>query len=170
MTMPQNITVTYTDGSATTYVAPLVMMRGHRPLRDGEALLPDWPWTHPTYAFDVPTGSGIASIELDAARQTADVDRSNNRVEFDPKSSACSSAIANHAHACNAHPRPSRLGQMAGVLAGHRPAGHPLAHHPVHHGRRHSHHAAILAVVFLPILLGWRIGVAAVVAYLSSAG
>jgi len=85
MPMPQNITVTYTDGSATTYVAPLVMMRGHRPLADGEALLPDWPWTHPTYSFDVPTGSGIASVELDAARQTADVERSNNRVEFDPE-------------------------------------------------------------------------------------
>ena len=26
-----------------------------------------------------------ASVELDAARQTADVDRSNNRVEFDPE-------------------------------------------------------------------------------------
>jgi hypothetical protein len=85
MPMPQNITVTYTDGSATTYVAPLVMMRGHRPLADGEALLPDWPWTHPTYSFDVPTRSGIASVELDAARQMADVDRSNNRVEFDPE-------------------------------------------------------------------------------------
>ena len=85
MPMPQTITVTYTDGSATTYVAPLVMMRGHRPLAEGEALLPDWPWTHPTYSFGVPTGSGIASVELDAARQMADVDRSNNRVEFDPE-------------------------------------------------------------------------------------
>ena len=33
----------------------------------------------------MPTGSGIASVELDAARQMADVDRSNNRVEFDPE-------------------------------------------------------------------------------------
>lgn len=85
MPMPQNITVTYTDGTEKAYLAPLVMMRGHRPLADGEALLPDWPWTHPTYTFEVPTGSGIYSVELDKARQTADVDRSNNRVEFDPE-------------------------------------------------------------------------------------
>lgn len=85
MPMPQNITVTYTDGSSATFVAPLVMMRGHRPLAEEETLLPDWPWTHPTFSFEVPTGSGIASVELDAARQTADVDRSNNSVVFDPE-------------------------------------------------------------------------------------
>lgn len=85
MPMPQNITVTYTDGSSKTYVAPLVMMRGHRPLAEGETLLPDWPWTSPTYSFDVPTSSGIASVELDADKQTADVDRSNNTVVFDPE-------------------------------------------------------------------------------------
>jgi hypothetical protein len=85
MPMPQNITVTYTDGSSMTYVAPLVMMRGHRPIAEGETLRPDWPWTSPTYSFDVPTGTGIASVELDAARQTADVDRSNNAVVFDPE-------------------------------------------------------------------------------------
>ena len=81
--MPQNITVTYQDSTTALYLAPLVMMRGHRPLMEGETLLPDWPWTHPTYEFTVPTRSGISKVELDANRQTADVDRSNNAVEFE---------------------------------------------------------------------------------------
>ena len=84
MPMPQNITVTYQDGSVAHYLAPLVMMRGQRPLAPGETLLPDWPWTNPMYELEVPTGSGILRVELDAERQTADVDRSNNSVEFDP--------------------------------------------------------------------------------------
>lgn len=84
MPMPQNITITYRDGTVAEFVAPLVMMRGHRPLMGGLNLLPDWPWTHPEYSFTVPTGSGILRVELDADRLTADADRSNNVVEFDP--------------------------------------------------------------------------------------
>jgi len=83
MPMPQNIRVTYADGTTASFVAPLVMMRGHRPLGDGETLLEDWPWTHPTYAFSVPSKSGIVKVELDPDRLTADTDRSNNVVEFD---------------------------------------------------------------------------------------
>ncbi|MFZ8836506.1 MAG: M1 family metallopeptidase [Flavobacteriales bacterium] len=82
MPMPQNITITYQDGSKASYLAPLVMMRGHRPLKKDEVLLPDWPWTHPTYTFEIPTLSGIAAVELDADRQTADVNRENNLVEL----------------------------------------------------------------------------------------
>ena len=85
MPMPQNITVTYQDGSVAHYLAPLVMMRGHRPLAEGEVLLPDWPWTNPTYTLEVPTGSGVLRVELDADRLTADTDRSNNLVDFDPE-------------------------------------------------------------------------------------
>jgi hypothetical protein len=85
MPMPQNIRVTYADGSTASFVAPLVMMRGHRPLGEGEMLLEDWPWTHPTYTFSVPSKSGILRVELDPDRLTADTDRSNNVVEFDPE-------------------------------------------------------------------------------------
>ena len=83
MPMPQNITVTYANGDVESFHAPLVMMRGHKQLARNETLLPDWPWTHPTYSFSIPTSSPIVSVELDAARQTADVDRENNAATFD---------------------------------------------------------------------------------------
>ena len=83
MPMPQNIAVTFANGEVELFHAPLVMMRGNKALADNETLLPDWPWTHPTYSFAIATSSPIVSIELDAMRQTADVDRENNTVAFD---------------------------------------------------------------------------------------
>jgi hypothetical protein len=83
MPMPQNITVTFADGSTQYFHAPLVMMRGHRMLGENETLLPDWPWTNPTYSFTIPVSSSIVSVELDQKRQTADVNRKNNLVNFD---------------------------------------------------------------------------------------
>ena len=83
MPMPQNISVTFANGEVELFHAPLVMMRGNKALSDNETLLPDWPWTHPTYSFTIATSSPIVSIELDAMRQTADVDRENNTVAFD---------------------------------------------------------------------------------------
>ena len=83
MPMPQNIAVTFANGEVELFHAPLVMMRGNKALADNATLLPDWPWTHPTYSFTIATSSPIVSIELDAMRQTADVDRENNTVAFD---------------------------------------------------------------------------------------
>ena len=83
MPMPQNIAVTFENGEVQRFHAPLVMMRGHKVLGENESLLPDWPWTNPTYSFTIPTTSRIVSVELDADRQTADVNRENNSVEFD---------------------------------------------------------------------------------------
>lgn len=83
MPMPQNLTVTYADGTVQTWVIPLVMMRGHRPLVENELVAEDWPWTHPTYEISMPAKSGVVKVELDAARQTADVNRSNNSVSFE---------------------------------------------------------------------------------------
>jgi len=83
MPMPQNIAITFENGEVQRFHAPLVMMRGHKALGENESLLPDWPWTNPTYSFTIPTTSRIASVELDVDRQTADVNRDNNSVEFD---------------------------------------------------------------------------------------
>ena len=55
MPMPQNITVTYTDGSATTYVAPLVMMPPTGPFdRRRGVVTEDWPMSCTRSSFDVP--------------------------------------------------------------------------------------------------------------------
>jgi aminopeptidase N len=83
MPMPQNIAITFENGEVQRFHAPLVMMRGHKALGENETLLPDWPWTNPTYSFTVPTTSRIVSVELDADRQMADVNRDNNSVQFD---------------------------------------------------------------------------------------
>ena len=140
------------------------------PLGRKRSVVADWPWTHPTYSFDVPTGSGIASVELDTARQMADVDRSNNRVEFDLKSTACTSAIANP-RACSQHSFTTKpLGSNGWYSYWASACWSPCRPSPVHHGRRHSHHVAILARGISAILLGWRVGVAAVVAYLIIGG
>ena len=83
MPMPQDLKVTYKDGSTIEYHIPLVIMRGNRPLSESEILLEDWPWTNPLYTLAVPTkGKRIVSIELDSNLLQADVNRDNNLVEF----------------------------------------------------------------------------------------
>ena len=83
MPMPQDLMVTFKDGSSTLYHIPLVIMRGNRTMNDGERLATDWPWTNPTYSIDIPTlGKRIASITLDPLLLQADVNRENNTVEF----------------------------------------------------------------------------------------
>ena len=83
--MPRDITVTFEDGSTQHFHAPLVMMRGHKSLGTNEKLLSDWPWTSPTYDFTIPISSSIVSVELDQKRQTADVNRDDNLVDFEAK-------------------------------------------------------------------------------------
>jgi hypothetical protein len=84
MPMPQDVTVTWEDGSVTRMHIPLVMMRGHRPLGPDELLGADWPWVDPTYEVTLPTlGRRALRVALDEAGLLADVDRSNNAIEFD---------------------------------------------------------------------------------------
>ena len=78
MPMPLDIEITFTDGTTALYYIPLVIMRGEK---DNESaldrkVLPDWPWTHPTYAFT--TDKTIESIEIDPSQRMADIDKNNN--------------------------------------------------------------------------------------------
>jgi hypothetical protein len=85
--MPQDVLVVFEDGTNQRFHIPLVMMRGHRPLRVGETLLPDWPWTHPEYKFAIPTTAGlhgpVVRVEIDPDRLIMDVQRSNNKLELE---------------------------------------------------------------------------------------
>ena len=83
MPMPQDVTLTWEDGTTTSVHIPLVMMRGHRPLGEGEILGEDWPWVNPTYQLNVPAQGRLTSVELDAQGLQADVHRENNVLEFD---------------------------------------------------------------------------------------
>ena len=83
MPMPQDVTLTWEDGTTTSVHIPLVMMRGHRPLGEGEILGEDWPWVNPTYELNVPAHGRLTSVELDAQGLQADIHRENNVLEFD---------------------------------------------------------------------------------------
>jgi hypothetical protein len=82
MPCPLDLRVEMENGESFNYHIPLVMMRGHRPLKEGEELAEDWPWTNPTYSLELPLSGRIQSIELDPNKWLADVDRENNRVEW----------------------------------------------------------------------------------------
>mgnify|MGYP004099624967 FL=1 len=81
--MPQDLTLTWDDETITSVHIPLVMMRGHRALRDGEILGGDWPWVDPNYELTLPTaGKRLKSVELNASGLVADVHPENDEISF----------------------------------------------------------------------------------------
>lgn len=87
MMMPIDLKVTYRDGSEEMFYIPLAIMRGEKDKEDTgikRTVKPDWPWTNPTYGLTVGRdASEIASVEIDPSGRMADVDRSNNRFDFE---------------------------------------------------------------------------------------
>ena len=81
--MPQDVDLSWEDGSTTKVHIPLVMMRGHRALHEGEILGQDWPWVETTYTLEVPSKGRLTSVTLDAAGLQADIHRDNNTLTFD---------------------------------------------------------------------------------------
>ena len=83
MAMPQDLTLTWEDETTTSVHIPLVMMRGHRALNDGEILGDDWPWVDPNYELTLPTGGKrLKSVELNASGLVADVHPENDEISF----------------------------------------------------------------------------------------
>ena len=83
--MPSEILVTYKNGDQELFYAPLRIMRGERAAEAGttRTVLPDWPWTHPTYTFTVPTKlKKVVKVELDPSGRMSDLNRENNVVEL----------------------------------------------------------------------------------------
>ncbi len=78
--MPIDVRVTTTDGDEIYYYIPLREMRGSKaPEADNWNQLPDWPWTHRTYSFEIDIDSQkISEISLDPLNRMADVVRKNN--------------------------------------------------------------------------------------------
>lgn len=86
MLMPVDVAVQKRDGSSAVYHIPLSLMRGTKPA-GGESwsflTLPAWQWTDATYTFSVPGRiAQLAAVTLDPLDRTADIDRSNDRVEL----------------------------------------------------------------------------------------
>lgn len=82
MPMPLDILVVYSDGSRETFYAPLRMMRGEKenPYEDlKRTVLPDWPWTNPTFEFTVNKPlNEIRAVMIDPSQLMADVKSENN--------------------------------------------------------------------------------------------
>ena len=81
MPMPIDIRVTYTDNSSEDFTIPMRIMRWAKE-KDGAIefeKLVDWPWTYPSYSFDIPlNGRTVSKVEIDPSLRLADVDLSNN--------------------------------------------------------------------------------------------
>jgi hypothetical protein len=82
MPMPLDVRVVFVDGSEVDYNIPLRIMRGHKPLQEGEVkftLLDAWPWTHPEYEFTIDARpADIREVIIDPRGRMADVNREDN--------------------------------------------------------------------------------------------
>lgn len=81
MPMPQDVLVTYEDGSQELFYIPLRIMRGEKENETDieRTVLKDWPWVFPTYMMSISRpASEIRSIEIDPSMRMADIDRTNN--------------------------------------------------------------------------------------------
>jgi aminopeptidase N len=80
--MPLDITVKAKDGKVYQYYIPQEIMRGEKKGDrnfNNYKLMEDWAWTHPTFSFNINLKlSEIESIEIDASKRMADIDRGNN--------------------------------------------------------------------------------------------
>lgn len=86
MLMPVDVAVEERDGRITMYHIPLSLMRGPKPTGSEDwpyTTLSAWQWTDPTYSFTVPSRiAQLATVTIDPLDRTADMDRSNDRVEL----------------------------------------------------------------------------------------
>ncbi len=84
MPMPIEVYVTLKDGSKKLYYTPLSIMRGEKENESeiDRIVLPDWPWTNPTYQFVINEPMDeIKSIQIDESGYMADVNKENNQWE-----------------------------------------------------------------------------------------
>jgi hypothetical protein len=84
MPMPIDLTVEYFDGTTQDFYIPLEMMRGKKPTPDSVKVLPDWSWANNTFNFNINVNKNmIKSITIDPKGRMADIDNTNNIVNFE---------------------------------------------------------------------------------------
>jgi len=84
--MPVDVRVEYRDGRNASYHIPLSLERGVKKAT-AEALpftaVDPWQWTDPTYLLIIPGPlAAVATVTIDPLGRTAEIDVTNNRVEF----------------------------------------------------------------------------------------
>ena len=82
--MPIEIEVLYEDLSTDIYYIPLSIMRGKKDNSNGKLiLLEDWEWVNESYQIDLDdSDKKIKKIEINPSGKLADVDKTNNTIEF----------------------------------------------------------------------------------------
>ena len=84
--MPIDVVVSYHDGSKELYYIPLNETLGNKIVEDKtmkRVALEAWPWVNPSFIMKINhTSSEIATIEIDPTLRMADVDRKNNKIDF----------------------------------------------------------------------------------------
>ena len=85
MPMPIEVQVIYDDLKSENYYIPLSIMRGEKyNSNDNIILLKDWEWVNESYQIDLDIEEKkINKIILDPSGKMADVDKSNNTIEFE---------------------------------------------------------------------------------------
>ena len=85
MPMPIEVQVIYDDLKSENYYIPLSIMRGEKyNSNDDIILLKDWEWVNESYQIDLDIEEKkINKIMLDPSGKMADVDKSNNTIEFE---------------------------------------------------------------------------------------
>jgi len=85
MPMPIEVEVSYDDFSTDSYYIPLSIMRGEKvSSSDNLILLEDWEWVNESYNINIDIQKkNIKKIVIDPSGKMADVDKSNNILEFD---------------------------------------------------------------------------------------
>ena len=88
MPMPIDVQLTKKDGSIITHTIPLNLMYGAKSTDNGVKPTAEktWAWTHPTYILETKISlREFTKIEIDATQRMADVDRRNNKIEYNLK-------------------------------------------------------------------------------------
>jgi Peptidase family M1 domain len=79
--MPIELLITFKNGKQERYYIPLRMMRGEKVFTDNikTTILPDWPWTNPTYLLQIKARLiDISKMELDPEHGMVDIDYTDN--------------------------------------------------------------------------------------------
>ena len=84
MPMPIEIEVLYEDLSTDIYYIPLSIMRGEKDNSNNKFIfLEDWEWVNESYQIDLDdSDKKIKKIEINPSGKLADVDKTNNTIEF----------------------------------------------------------------------------------------
>jgi len=85
MPMPIEVEVLYEDFSSENYYIPLSIMRGEKDNSNNKLIiLEDWEWVNKSYQFNLDmSDKEIKKIEINPSGEMADIDKSNNIIEFE---------------------------------------------------------------------------------------